>query len=103
MRPRLATTRLNTLVSELEDMLTSGTTRPSQRALRQTTSRNDASARSVPLFTADEAWSRTNPDRRAAGERDDQDSLLEPGFWMTALVAFLPTVAGCLYLVLTQG
>jgi hypothetical protein len=61
------------------------------------------SARSVPLFTADEAWSRTNADRRAAGETDDQDSLLEPGFWMTALVAFLPTVAGCLYLFLTQG
>jgi hypothetical protein len=71
--------------------------------LRQTTSRDDASASSVPLFTADEAWSRTNADRRAAGERDDQDSLLEPGFWMTALVAFLPTVAGCLYRVLTQG
>ena len=29
--------------------------------------------------------------------------MLEPGFWMTALVAFLPTVAGCLYLVLTPG
>lgn len=84
-------------------MLTSAATRPSPRALRQTTSRDDASASSVPLFTADEAWSRTNADRRAAGERDDQDSLLEPGLWMTALVAFLPTVAGCLYLVLTQG
>jgi hypothetical protein len=84
-------------------MLTSGTTRPSQRALRQSAACGDASARRVPLFTADEAWSRTNADRPAAGERDDQDSLLEPGFWMTALVAFLPTVAGCLYLVLTQG
>jgi hypothetical protein len=84
-------------------MLTSGTTRPSQRALRQSAACGDASARSVPLFTADEAWSRTNADRRAAGERDDQDPLLEPGFWMTVLVAFLPTVAGCLYLVLTQG
>lgn len=80
-------------------MLTSRMTNPSQRALR----RSDADARSVPLFTADEAWSRANVDRRAAGERDDQDSMLEPGFWMTALVAFLPTVAGCLYLFLTQG
>ncbi|QPF95140.1 hypothetical protein IC761_09150 [Bradyrhizobium commune] len=51
----------------------------------------------------DEAWSRANADRRLAGERDDHDSILEPGFWMTALVAFLPTVAGCLYLFLTQG
>ena len=30
-------------------------------------------------------------------------SILEPGFWMTALIAFLPTVAGCFYLFLTQG
>lgn len=57
----------------------------------------------MPLFTADEAWSRTVADRRVAGETADQDSMLEPGFWMTALVAFLPTVAGCLYLFLTQG
>jgi hypothetical protein len=86
-------------------MLTSGTIRPSQRSLRQSATRADArvSARSVPLFTADEAWSRTNADRRGAGEKDDQDSILEPGFWMTAVVAFLPTVAGCLYLFLTQG
>lgn len=80
-------------------MLTSQTTRPS----RQRATRSDASARSVPLFTADEAWSRTVADRRVAGEMEDQDSKLEPGFWMTALVAFLPTVAGCLYLFLTQG
>jgi len=84
-------------------MLTSGITRPSQRALRQSAARDDARASSVPLCTADEAWSRTNADRRAVDERDDQNSMLEPGFWMTALVAFLPTVAGCLYLVLTQG
>jgi hypothetical protein len=55
------------------------------------------------LFTADEAWSRAVADRRAASEKDDRDSLLEPGFWMTALVAFLPTLAGGLYLILTQG
>ena len=84
-------------------MPTSGTTRPSERALRQSAARHDARARSVPLFTADEAWSRTVADRRVAGEADDQDAMLEPGFWMTALVAFLPTVAGCLYLFLTQG
>ena len=71
------------------------------RTLRQSTAR--VSARSIPLFTADEAWSRTNADRRLAGETDDQDSMLEPGFWMTAMVAFLPTVAGCLYMFLTQG
>lgn len=83
-------------------MLTSGMIRRlPQGALR--TSRNDASGRSVPLFTADEAWSRRVADRPATGERDDQDSMLEPGFWMTALVAFLPTVAGCLYLFQTQG
>ncbi|MGY8710955.1 hypothetical protein RAD16_34925 [Bradyrhizobium sp. 18BD] len=84
-------------------MLTSGMTRPSQRALRQGAMRRDATARSIPLFAADEAWSRTVADRRTAGETDDRDALLEPGFWMTALVAFLPTVAGCLYLFLTQG
>jgi len=86
-------------------MLTSETTRPSQRTPRQSATRGDArgGAKSVPLFTADEAWSLTNADRRAGGEKDDQDSLLEPGFWMTAVVAFLPTVAGCLYLFLTQG
>ena len=84
-------------------MLTSETTRPSQRTPRQSATLGDARATNIPLFTADEAWSRTNADRRAAGETDDQDSLLEPGFWMTALVAFLPTVAGCLYLFLTQG
>lgn len=55
------------------------------------------------MFAADEPWSRTIADRRGVGEPDDQDSMLEPGFWMTALVAFLPTVAGCLYLFLTQG
>jgi len=83
-------------------MLTSETTR---RSLRQSATRADArvSARSVPLFAADEAWSRTAADRRVAGEADDHDSMLEPGFWMTAVVAFLPTVAGCLYLFLTQG
>ena len=84
-------------------MLTSGMTRSSQRAVRQSATRRDAIARSVPLFTADEAWSRTVADRRVAGETEDHDALLEPGFWMTALVAFLPTVAGCLYLFLTQG
>jgi hypothetical protein len=71
--------------------------------LRQSATRGDLHARSVPLFTADEAWSRTNTDRRAALEKDDPSALLEPGFWMTALVAFLPTVAGCLYLFMTQG
>ncbi|WP_441237864.1 hypothetical protein [Bradyrhizobium sp. 930_D9_N1_4] len=40
-------------------------------------------------------------DRRMDGETDD--SILEPGFWMAALVAVLPTVAGCFYLILTQG
>jgi hypothetical protein len=84
-------------------MLTSRTPRPSQRALRQSATRGDVHARSVPLFTADEAWSRTNADRRATSEKDDLNAILEPGFWMTALVAFLPTVAGCLYLFLTQG
>lgn len=84
-------------------MLTQGTTRPSHRATRQSVTRADARAGTIPLFTADEAWSRTNADRRATGAKDDQDSILEPGFWMTALVAFLPTVAGCLYLFLTQG
>ena len=86
-------------------MLTSGTTRPSQRPLRQSTTRADArvSAKIIPLFTADEAWSQTNVDRRVASENDDRDTILEPGFWMAALVAFLPTVAGCLYLFLTQG
>ena len=84
-------------------MPTSGTPRPSQRALRQNVTRGDVHARSAPLFTADEAWSRTNGDRRAAVEKDDPSAILEPGFWMTALVAFLPTVAGCLYLFLTQG
>jgi hypothetical protein len=64
-------------------MLTSGTMRSSQRALRQSAARDDASA--------------------AAVEMDDPNAILEPGFWMTALVAFLPTVAGCLYLFLTQG
>jgi hypothetical protein len=71
--------------------------------LRQSATRGDVRARSVPLFTADEAWSRTNADRRAVVEKDDLNAILEPGFWMTALVAFLPTVAGCLYLFLTQG
>lgn len=82
-------------------MLTQGPTRP----LRQNVARADAraNAATAPLFTADEAWSRTNSDRRVTGEKDDKDSLLEPGFWMTALVALLPTVAGCLYLFLTQG
>jgi hypothetical protein len=84
-------------------MPTSRTPRPSPRALRQSAARGDVHARSVPLFTADEAWSRTNADRRAAVEKDDLTAILEPGFWMTALVAFLPTVAGCLYLFLTQG
>ena len=84
-------------------MPTSRTPRPSQRALRQTATRGDVQARSVPLFTADEAWSRTNADRRAAVEKDDPSAILELGFWMTALVAFLPTVAGCLYLFMTQG
>ena len=84
-------------------MLTSEMIRPSQRALRQNATRRDAIASSVPLFTADEAWSRAVADRRVAGETDDHDAPLEPGFWMTALVAFLPTVAGCLYLFLTQG
>ena len=84
-------------------MSTSAPPRSSQRALRQSATRGDAHARSVPLFTADEAWSRTNADRRAASEKDDLNAILEPGFWMTALVAFLPTVAGCLYLFLTQG
>lgn len=84
-------------------MPTSGPPRSSQRALRQSATRGDVHARSVPLFTADEAWSRTSADRRAALEKDDPNALLEPGFWMTALVAFLPTVAGCLYLFLTQG
>ncbi|MCP3385098.1 hypothetical protein NLM31_32445 [Bradyrhizobium sp. CCGUVB4N] len=80
-------------------MPTPGIHRPPQRALRQSATQ----ARSVPLFTADEAWSRTNADRRATSETDDLNAILEPGFWMTALVAFLPTVAGCLYLFLTQG
>jgi hypothetical protein len=71
--------------------------------LRQSATRGDVYARSGPLFTADEAWSRTNADRRATSEKDDPSAILEPGFWMTALVAFLPTVAGCLYLFLTQG
>nr|QDP21562.1 hypothetical protein FNV92_05035 [Bradyrhizobium cosmicum] len=62
-----------------------------------------ANAASAPLFTADEAWSRANSDRRVTDETDAQEALLEPGFWMTAMVAFLPTVAGCLYLFLTQG
>ncbi|WP_426614192.1 hypothetical protein [Bradyrhizobium sp. McL0616] len=86
-------------------MLTSGTTRPSQRLLRQSATRADArvSARIIPLFTADEAWSQTSADRRVAIEKDDDETILEPGFWITALVAFLPTVAGCLYLFLTQG
>ena len=84
-------------------MPTSRTPRPSQRALRQSAERGDVHARSVPLFTADEAWSRTNADRRAVVEKDDPTAILEPGFWMTALVAFLPTVAGCLYLFMTQG
>lgn len=86
-------------------MLTQGTTSPSHRLARRSATRADAraSAGTVPLFTADEAWSRTNAERRATVEKDDQDSILEPGFWMTAVVAFLPTVAGCLYLFLTQG
>jgi hypothetical protein len=86
-------------------MLTQATTRPSHRPLRQNVARAEAraSAGTVPLFTADEAWSRTNADQRVAGEKDDRDPMLEPGFWATALVAFLPTVAGCLYLFLTQG
>ena len=84
-------------------MLTSRTSRPSLRALRQSATRSDVRATSVPLFTADETWSRTNADRREAVEKDDPSAILEPGFWMTALVAFLPTVAGCLYLFLTQG
>ena len=86
-------------------MLTQATTRSFHRPRHQSVARADvrASAGNVPLFTADEAWSRTNADRRVAGEKDDQDPILEPGFWITALVAFLPTVAGCLYLVLTQG
>ena len=84
-------------------MLTSRRSRPSPRALRQSATCGDVHARSVPLFTADEAWSRANADRRATSEKDDLNAILEPGFWMTALVAFLPTVAGCLYLFLTQG
>ncbi|KYK49385.1 hypothetical protein A1D31_25425 [Bradyrhizobium liaoningense] len=71
------------------------------RPLRQDAAR--VCARSAPLFTADEVWSRTNADRRSAGETDDQDSILESGFWMATVVAFLPTVAGCFYLFLTQG
>lgn len=80
---------------------TQGTTRP----LRQNAARADAraNAATVPLFAADEAWSRANSARRVAGKTDDQEALREPGFWMTAMVAFLPTVAGCLYLVLTPG
>jgi len=75
------------------------------RPLCQSVARADAraNAASAPLFTADEAWSRANSDRRVTGETDAQEALLEPGFWMTAMVAFLPTVAGCLYLFLTQG
>lgn len=86
-------------------MLTQRTTRLSQRPLHEGATRTDAraSVQNVPLFTAAEAWSRTNAPRVVAGEKDDLTSILEPGFWMTALVAFLPTVAGCLYLFLTQG
>ncbi|HEV2158815.1 hypothetical protein [Bradyrhizobium sp.] len=84
-------------------MLTSEMTRPAQRAVRRTATRLDVHATSIPLFTADEAWSRVAADRRTAGETDDHDAMLEPGFWITALVAFLPTVAGCLYLFLTQA
>jgi hypothetical protein len=82
-------------------MLNRGKTRP----LRANGARANvpANATAIPLFTADEAWGEAHSDRRSVGETDDQDSLLEPGFWMTALVAFLPTVAGCLYLFLTQG
>jgi hypothetical protein len=84
-------------------MLTSRTIGLSQRPLRESAARSEAraSAGSVPLFTADETWSRTKLDRCVAGEKDD--AILEPGFWMTALIAFLPTVAGCFYLFLTQG
>jgi len=87
-------------------MLTQRTqTQETTRPLRQNAARADAraNAATVPLFAADEAWSRASSDRRVAGETDDQEALLEPGFWMTAMVAFLPTVAGCLYLFLTQG
>lgn len=82
-------------------MLTRGATHPlRQNEARAQTRTNAASG---PLFTADEAWSRANSDRRVAGVKGDQDSLLDTWFWMAALVALLPTVAGCLYLVLTQG
>lgn len=86
-------------------MLTPGTTHLSQGLLRKGANRVDAraSVQNVPLFTADEAWSRTNADRRVTGEKDDLDSILEPGFWVTGMIAFLPTVAGSLYLFLTQG
>lgn len=77
------------------------TIRTSHRPLRQSDPR--ASLETIPLFTADETWSRATADRRVADAADDHDSLLEPGFWMTALFAFLPTVAGCLYLFLTRG
>jgi len=77
------------------------TTRPSHRLPRQSGPR--ANFEAVPLFTADEAWRRRAADRPVASEMDDRDSLLEPGFWMPALVAFLPTLAGGLYLFLTQG
>jgi hypothetical protein len=82
-------------------MPTSGTNRHPQRSPRQSATRGNPQTRT--LFAAEEAWSRTSADRRLAGEADDREAILEPGFWMTAVVAFLPTVAGCLYLLLTRG
>jgi hypothetical protein len=57
----------------------------------------------MPLFTADEHWSRTSGVREATTEKDDYGFLLEPGFWLTILLACVPIAVGCVYLLLTEG
>jgi hypothetical protein len=80
-------------------------TRSSRRRSRDGMKRGTAgaTAQRLPLFTADESWSRANGARDDAPERDDYGFMLEPGFWLTILFACLPIAAGCVYLLLTEG
>jgi hypothetical protein len=83
-------------------MSTQANMHPSRRrALRRGTA--GAPAQRLPLFTADESWSRRGGVRDDAGEKDDYGFMLEPGFWLTILLACLPIAAGCVYLLLTEG
>jgi hypothetical protein len=85
-------------------MLISGNTSMTRRR-RDTAQRGSAGAvtQRMPLFAADEHWSRTNGVRDATSEKDDYSFMLEPGFWLTLLLACVPIAAGCVYLLLTEG